>query len=718
MRLHCARVEQQGGRAGRWLDGAGWTCVGLLALAALGGSARNAAGWQVGWPGTGPALAVALALVAAARHRPAWGRTGLGLLPFLVGLLIGFPPAGAPAWSGPILWAPLAAWALLARGGLPAGLFLPVVLAAHLAQAHRVQSQVGPEGDEPHYLMVAESLLRDHDVELERDYAEGRYRAFYRSRPTLEPHYLVRGREGQIYSQHALGLSLLVLPAFAIGGYPGASFFMALLATLVAVETRRLLRSWLPGSATAELMAWLLALGPPLAGFAGLVFTEVPAALALVYALNRLAQPRDLGLGRAWAVGLALAFVPWLNVRYLPFPLLLLMYAAWGRPRWRTMAALLLPLAASAVASAAYHHALYGFFDPTLVYGKRPGFAWGRVPGNLEALLFDQEFGLLPYAPVLALALPGLWLLTRRQGLRRAFLVAALLSTVLLTAASWRMWWGGFTPPARFLVPVAPLLALAAAHALSQRLTARAALLAGWTLLAGFAGLAEPRLVHRDRDGTAPLFRRVSGAVEWTRLLPAYVLPDADPARHRLALVWALGLALAAWPARRGGLQQAAWRLGSAGVVAMALAAVAARAGPGRADGREALGTLGHPALALPDPSVTRSAEWLPSDLGWDGLYEPHRHPAGRLVGGRLALPPGDYDFGLQLQMLPGFAAPDLFLRPEPPAAAQIPVLLSCRPGACVGRFSAPPGQRAVSLFLWGGGPLLVERLQLSPAQP
>jgi hypothetical protein len=473
----------------------------------------------------------------------------------------------------------------------------------------------------------------------------------------------------------------------------------------------------LPGSPTAELMAWLLALGPPLAGFAGLVFTEVPAALALLFALNRLAQPRELGLGRTLAVGLALAFVPWLNVRYLPFPLLLLAYAAWGRPRWRTFSALLLPLVASAVASALYHRALYGFLDPTLVYGKRPGFAWGRVPGNLEALLFDQEFGLLPYAPVLALAVPGLWLLLRRQGLRRAFVVAAPLATVLLTAASWRMWWGGFTPPARFLVPVAPLLTLAAAHAMSGRLTARAALLAGWTFVAGFAGLAEPQLVHRDRDGTAPLFRRVSGAVEWTRLLPAYVLPDADPARHRLALLWALGLTLAVWPVRLGRSQPAAWRIGAAAVGAMALAALAVRAGPGRADGREALGTLGRPALELPGLSVTRSAAWQPSDLDWDGLYEPHRHPAGRLVGGRLALPPGRYELVIQIQPLPGFEAPELVLRPEP-AGADVVVSVGCGPAACASRFSAPPGQRAVSLLLSGGGPLLVEQLQLSVAQP
>lgn len=711
-------MEELRSGPGRWLDLAGWTCVALLALAALGGAARNLGGWQLGWAGTGAALAVAALLLWADRRRPTAGRLGLGLLPFLGALLVGVPPGAAPAWSGAILWAPLAAWALLARGGLPQGLFLPVVLAAHLVQAQRVQSQVGPEGDEPHYLMVAESLLRDHDVELERDYAEGRYRAFYRSQPTLAPHYLVRGRQGQVYSLHALGLSLLVLPAYALGGYAAASFFMALLATLVAVETRRLLRTWLPGSPTAELMAWLLALGPPLIGFAGLVFTEVPAALALVFALNRLGRPRELGLGCALAVGLALAFVPWLNVRYLPFPMLVLAYAAWGRPRGRTFAALLLPLCASALASAFYHHALYGFFDPTRVYGRRPDFGWARVPGNLEALFLDQEFGLLPYAPALVLALPGLWRLLCRQGLRRAFAVASPVAVVLLTAVSWSMWWGGFTPPARFLVPVAPLLALAAGHALSERLPARAALLAGWTLMTGLAGVAQPHIVHRDRDGTAPLFREVSGAVEWTRLWPACVLPGADPARHRLALLWGLGLALAAWPTRRWPGLSGGWRLAGAATTAVALSALAVRQSSGLADGREALGTLGHEALALPSLRSTLRAEWQPADLGWDGLYEPHRHPAGRLLGGRLPIPPGDYLLIVQIQALPGFAPPDLVSRGEPRGAGEQHLRLACTTQACQIRVAVPTGQRATSLLLSGGGPLLVQRLDLSTAQP
>ena len=105
-------------------------------------------------------------------------------------------------------------------GGRAARLFLPLVF-ARPRRGGRPQRTcaVGPEGDEPHYLMVAESLLRDGDVSLERDYAEGRYRASTTRRSSRTT--ACAGKGGAIYSLHAVGLSVLILPAWALGGLRG-----------------------------------------------------------------------------------------------------------------------------------------------------------------------------------------------------------------------------------------------------------------------------------------------------------------------------------------------------------------------------------------------------------------------------------------------------------------------------------------------------------------
>src|SRR6185369_2854831 len=48
-----------------------------------------------------------------------------------------------------------------------------------------------PAGDEPHYLVIAQSLLRDHDLQIENNHTRGDYHEFFA--PPLKPDYLRRG---------------------------------------------------------------------------------------------------------------------------------------------------------------------------------------------------------------------------------------------------------------------------------------------------------------------------------------------------------------------------------------------------------------------------------------------------------------------------------------------------------------------------------------------
>jgi hypothetical protein len=692
-----------------------WATLAMLVLLALGGAAARPDAMVLGAP---KPFAAALGLVALALlWRVAGGREpgaarGLAFLPLL---LLTWPAVpGLGALSGPVLMVPvLAAAALLLAREPPRwsrAAFVPITILLYLGVASRTQSQVGAEGDEPHYLMVTESLLRDHDLALDRDYEEGRYRAFYRTRPELAPHFRVRGRAGEIYSLHAIGLSVLILPAYALGGYPAASFFMALLAALLAREIRALVRAASGSDGIAQAVGWIAALSPPLVHYAGLIFTEVPAALAVAWVLRKGSESGERSWFKALWIGVALAALPWLNVRYVPIALLLLLYLLAARTARSGALALVVPGVASATGLALYHAALYGFLDPRRVYGVRREFSAALLPEGLAGLLLDQEFGLLAYAPVFALAVPGLvglW----RSSRRLAAVVFALIGVVLFTAGAWPMWRGGFNPPARFLLPLVPVLAFAVAARLRSGFGAGAALLVAWGVFTGLAGGVQPRLVHRDRDGTAPLWRELSGAEEWTRLLPGYVL--ADPDRHRLAAVWAAALALAVASWRRPASPAASLGLGTLGLLAATgTASVASHAGSG---GRDAVRLVGRAALVVPDWRWEDPAagEWGVEVLGWGPLYEPHRHPTGVDLGQRLALPPGRYRLALRAEELgPELPLPVLDVHPEPSAAPrESPWVRSA--DELVADFEVGAGDGAVSLRIRGGGPLLVRVMRL-----
>jgi hypothetical protein len=76
-------------------------------------------------------------------------------------------------------------------------------------------------------------------------------------------------------------------------------------------------------------------------------------------------------------------------------------------------------------------------------------------------MLFDREYGLLSYAPIYLLAAPGLFVLVRtarRLSIDLLIVVAAYLLPVWLPMTNPYGYTGGWSPAARFLVPVAPLL--------------------------------------------------------------------------------------------------------------------------------------------------------------------------------------------------------------------------------------------------------------------
>ena len=688
---------------------AGWLAWGLALLLSLSGAAMSPPGLVLGVPSALEVLTVIVAttvLAIAAGVRA--GTLGLGLVPLLVLIGSGAPVPGLGAWTAGPLVAIALAVAAVALAAAPAGLtrraFIPVLLVVHLAGAARAQLQVGAEGDEPHYLMVAASILEDGDLALENDYAGGRYRAFHPA--DLEPHYRVRGAGGAIYSLHAIGLSVLILPAYALGGYPAVSLFMALLGVATAWQVRALVRD-VRTDGVADGVGWIVGLGPPLLHFAGLVFTEVPAALALTIALR-------VALGaattrRAWGAGLLIAALPWLNVRYAILALIVLAAALVRRPRPRALAGWIAPSMVSAIALLAYHHTLYGFFDPRRVYGRSPEFSPAIIPTGLPGLLFDQEFGLWAYAPVFVLAVPGLIRLARTRRVEAATAIGLVLAVVCV-ASAWPMWRGGFNPPARFLLPVLPALALGVAAWLKRGITFPIALLIGWGAWTGLAGTVDRRLVHRDRDGTAPLFRVHSGAVEWTRLLPGFVLDESARDRVSLALVWLVALAAAA--ASRKAPTPARVMLGCAGL--LAASAVAARLASDRAGGREAVRLLDRTGIVVPlGPIVRGDAAWPAMDVPWGPLYEPHRHPGGAEIGSRLPLPAGDYAIEIVGEPVPSTLAPPILEVRGTEGSSR--VALRAVGGTLEGGFrrgAAGP----VTISLMGGGPFVLKEIRLHRA--
>ena len=109
------------------------------------------------------------------------------------------------------------------RGPALAGM-LALVIGAFVFWQVRPQL---PAGDEPHYLVITQSLLKDGDLRIENNHRQGDYREYFAG--DLPPDFRVRGKNREIYSIHAPGVPAVVAPAFLVGGYLGVVIFLVLL---------------------------------------------------------------------------------------------------------------------------------------------------------------------------------------------------------------------------------------------------------------------------------------------------------------------------------------------------------------------------------------------------------------------------------------------------------------------------------------------------------
>jgi hypothetical protein len=71
-------------------------------------------------------------------------------------------------------------------------------------------------GDEPHYLLISHSLIKDGDLNLANNYENGDYQA-YMPRVPLQEHVVPGKTPGSKYSMHSPGVSILLLPFYALG---------------------------------------------------------------------------------------------------------------------------------------------------------------------------------------------------------------------------------------------------------------------------------------------------------------------------------------------------------------------------------------------------------------------------------------------------------------------------------------------------------------------
>jgi hypothetical protein len=307
-----------------------------------------------------------------------------------------------------------------------------------------------PYGDEGNYLMITISLLRDHDLDLTNNFAMKQYAEF--TPFPLEPHRAFF--EGnKTYSSHFPGLSILLIIPYFLGKRPGCVLFINFL-TLLAIRNTALLSARFIKNGSAVFFGTLLtALSFPMIMIGGMMFPEPVAALLFIWSLRLIAENKSQR--HILLAALISAFLPWLHIKFFLLMALVFFYFLLTVKPPRALIAKY-GLTACAISSAVfiYQKALYGDFIYMLRFSTS-GFS-NPIRG-LAGLFFDRESGLLVFSPVYYIAICAIFLLHFRTD-RKLFWSGFFIFLYAVLPASWIDWHGGEGPPARYLVPVLPVL--------------------------------------------------------------------------------------------------------------------------------------------------------------------------------------------------------------------------------------------------------------------
>ncbi len=442
-------------------------------------------------------------------------------------------------------------------GGIWLLAFLVFVVTAVIFHDRGIQLS----GDEPHYLMMSQSLVEDHDLDLKNNVTDKTYMKFL----PVELRFHGMINQGKYRSFHLPGISFLMAPCFAVydllgGSVPADLFFRlcaALLNAFFAMGLFQALRVITPGKGNSSLFLLFLTTFP-LVFHAVHLYPELPAATLMIYAylFHR-------GRNSSFLPGLLLAFIPWLHLKYgLPAALLALfiMMAIWrqgAKDRMRRLGLFLISPTVSLLLLSLYSKALYGAWNPVLISPEKNFFS---IPLLLKAetllsFFLDQRDGLLLYAPLLLLFALACKRKTREEIKDFPLWSGIFLLYVLLHAHTTVR--GGYSPAARPLLFVAWIMAIFVAafgkHADpgGQRTLFR--LLAGLTVFASIWLFYYPLFLYQPV--TREVTQRASGllaflsseAVDLAALFPSFLKKDNSTYLPDWIWLGMLTLAMAAY---------------------------------------------------------------------------------------------------------------------------------------------------------------------------
>lgn len=327
-------------------------------------------------------------------------------------------------------------------------------------------------GDEPHYLITVHSIVEDGDIYLENNYINKDYMIFFPF-SYIDPHISL-DKYGRWLPPHGIGFPILLTVPYFLFGLLGIRLFLSFIAALLVVNTFLLIKESLKNEKIAFATSIFISFTSPLLFYSHTIYPETVAALILVYSTRVLFKTYNKQFTSRYnyiLCGILMAYLPWLGIKYIvlmiPLTILFLVYSK------KEKTEILVPIV---ISSLLYIVFMFKIFNSLVQYGS--DFNTGNFfpianlfsPAKIASYFFDQQVGLIFYAPIYVLSIVGIALFIKHIKSKKyfeKFLILLLPSIFYLSMYVMSISWGQGCPPGRSLVAILPSIAFLLAIGLS-----------------------------------------------------------------------------------------------------------------------------------------------------------------------------------------------------------------------------------------------------------
>jgi len=336
-------------------------------------------------------------------------------------------------------------------------------------------------GDEPHYLSVSSTLIRHQSIYIDdfflddipdpnlkfpnyfySDYEKNCY-------PTLWHGY--KTTNNKCVPHHNLGLSVLLIPSYLLGGVFGSLTFMILISSLTSIVFFRFIKK-ITHKDIAIFATLLISFGTIFFSFYDRVYPEPIAALILISSFYLFFSER-ICVYKYALIGIIIGLLPFFKYSFLiPAAIVVIFFVIFSLKDRNYRRTLLIVLPFLLVLGVFFYHIALIYEDTSQGAG---GALSGRTSLLLESIesetlldktlkglasnLFSRNYGLMIFSPLLMLAIFGtkqIWTVNKRI----ALLTYVLVLTFIVAQSQAFPFAAGFSIPSRYFVFLIPIMGI------------------------------------------------------------------------------------------------------------------------------------------------------------------------------------------------------------------------------------------------------------------